>query len=97
MKRIKLNFALLAIIMGLSAAFAFKPAEAKKHARFTTSWFVYNGGGVSNPNNYSIVSSEPDCSGTGALCGIEGTENGTTGHPTQASVNNPTATVKYDQ
>jgi len=90
MKRLKLNFALLAMVLGLSAAFAFKPAEAKTRSKLTFYWFVYNGGGTTNPANYSIVSSDPMCPGSDNLCAIEGNENGSTGHPTQASVNSPT-------
>jgi hypothetical protein len=96
MKTIKLSAALIAVVLGLTAAFAFKSEAPKKNGKFTVAWFQYNGPDPSKPTSYSILPSEPDCGGTGPLCAIEGNENGTTGEPTQASVNAPIATVKYD-
>lgn len=85
MKRIRVNAALLAMMLGATATFAFKaPATSTKTALV---WYKFNGGDQSNPANYSRMSSTPTCNGSAALCAIQGDDNGT--HPAQTTVDSP--------
>jgi hypothetical protein len=96
MKNLKMNFAMLAMVLGITAAVGFKGTAKSVTAKPGTTWFSYNGAGSTNPLNYTKVSARPeDCNGTAALCAIQGDENGSTGHPTQGTVNAPTATAKF--
>jgi len=89
MKKTKFNLGILAVLLGVSTAFAFKsPAAAK--TKTADVWYQYNGNGQSNPNNYTKLAGDPACSGTSTLCAIQGPDNGL--HPSQATVNNPDAT-----
>ena len=82
--------ALIAFV-GLSSAFISKKVITKE--KVSNVWFLYNGtGDPSLPASYEMISGTPTCNGSGALCAIEGTEQGTTGQPTQATVDNPVAT-----
>lgn len=92
----KVNFGLIALIIGASVAFAFNSPAKKSSNSLAVQWFLYNGGGISNPNNYSELPGMPECAGSGVLCAIEAPENGTTGKPTQSGVNSPISTRKYD-
>jgi len=86
MKRIKLSFGILAAMLGLTAAFAFKaPAVAK--TKTGDVWYQYNGGDQSSPSNYTKLSGTPTCNASANLCAIEGADNGL--HPSQATVNSP--------
>ncbi|MGN6639526.1 MAG: hypothetical protein ACTHJ8_11495 [Mucilaginibacter sp.] len=87
MKKIQLSFGMLAVLAGLTAAFAFKaPAPVKNGTALV--WYDFNGGDQSNPNNYTKISGTPSCNSDGALCAIEGEDTGTT-HPSQATVDSP--------
>lgn len=92
----KINFGLVALLVGASAAFAFNAPAKKASNGLAVQWFLYNGGGTSNPNNYSELPGMPECAGGGLLCAIEAEENGNTGKPTQSGVNSPISTRKYD-
>ena len=74
MNRFKINFAAMAVILGLSAAFAFK-SDAKKvsHKPFATAWFTYSGSGSPTaPANYNFAGDEPDdCNGQTTVCAIQ--------------------------
>ena len=86
MQKIKFNFGILAILLGLTAAFAFKaPAVAKP--RTADVWYVFNGGDDTKPANYTKISGTPSCNSGANLCAIEGADNGL--HPSQATVNMP--------
>lgn len=75
MKRIKLNVALVAMVLGCTLAFAFK-APVKK-VPFDQAW-AYGGGSETDPNSYSA--GQPACDpGTTHICYIEAPSNG--GHP----------------
>jgi hypothetical protein len=88
MRKIKFNFGILAALIGLSAAFAFKaPAVAK--TKTADVWYLYNGGDQSNPVNYTKISGTPTCNSSTNLCAIEGPDNGL--HPTQTTVDSPDA------
>ena len=92
----KINTGLIALLVGASAAFAFNAPAKKTSSAVAVQWFQYNGGGISNPNNYSELPGMPACAGAGLLCAIEAPENGSTGKPTQAGVNSPVSTRKFD-
>lgn len=91
MKTLKSSFGVFAAILGLMMAFAFTAPQPKA---MVNPWFKYmgddNGGGESNPENY-LKTSVSSC-GTGSyLCGIQAEEDGTSGIPTQAGVDDPDA------
>ena len=86
MKRIKINLAIFAVILATGAAFAFKAPSTVKH-KTADVWYQFNGGSQSSPSNYTKLAGDPACNGSGALCAIQGPDNGT--HPTQATVNTP--------
>ena len=88
----KINTGLIALLIGASAAFAFNAPAKKAPAKLAVQWFSYNGGGINNPANYSELPGLPGCDGSGTLCAIEAPEDGNTGKPTQAGVNNPVDT-----
>lgn len=73
MKRFKLNFAALAVMLGLTAAVAFQSSAKKAvHHRPTTAWFTYNGSGsLTSPANYTFSEAEPDCEGSDEVCGLQ--------------------------
>ena len=81
---------LLTVIIGAGTIMSMKaPGETKakaptenkptKHkskikAKFTTSWFTYNGSGsITDPANYTEVSGTPDCPGTASMCSVQAT------------------------
>ena len=90
MKKVKFNFGILAIILGLTAAFAFKaPAVAK--AKPGNVWYSYTlGADKTKPASYTRIPDDPGCDDSVELCAIEGPDNGT--HPSQSTVNHPLAT-----
>ncbi|WP_026898547.1 hypothetical protein [Daejeonella oryzae] len=92
----KINFAIFALLLGAGLAFAFNAPVTKPANKLAVQWFLYNGGGESNPNNYSELPGMPSCAGAGVLCAIEAPENGSSGKPTQSGVNSPISTRKYD-
>lgn len=89
MKNLKINFGFVALLLGSFIAFAFKAPEAKQNAPLAVQWFSYNGLGASDPQNYSELPAAPDCDGSAALCAIQAEEDGVSGRPTQAGVDNP--------
>lgn len=90
----KINTGLIALLVGASAAFAFNAPAKKVPARFAIQWFSYNGGTVSDPNNYSELPGMPSCNSGSSLCAIQAPEDGTSGKPTQAGVDAPIAVRK---
>jgi hypothetical protein len=77
MNRFKISFAAMAVILGLSAAFAFK-SDAKKVSRkpLATVWFTYNGSGsLTSPANYTFAGDRPDCEGSDEVCGLQAPED----------------------
>ena len=70
MKNLKSKFALLAMLIGVCLAFAFK-APAKS-SRVTAEWFTYVGGDPNDPGSYmEFGSNPPTCGGTAQLCAIQ--------------------------
>lgn len=95
----KIYLRLLALILVASAAFAFNTIKAKPEKASETTglqWFSYDGGGIGSPSNYTELEEMPDCSGNVNLCAILAPEDGNSGRPTQAGVNSPTQTKKFD-
>jgi hypothetical protein len=73
MNRFKINSSVIAIVLGLSAAFAFK-APAARH--LTNPLWEYNGTtDPTLPSSYSPTTGVP-CSGSDAICTIEAPANG---------------------
>lgn len=68
MKRIKLNLAIVALMLGSVAAFAFKSPQPKP---FSNPFWHYNGGNPDLPGSYTKVTGMPFCPGTTDLCAIE--------------------------
>jgi hypothetical protein len=90
MKRIKINLSLLAMLVAVTAAFAFKAPAKPAVQKQAVAWFSYNGtGSITSPSSYTKLAGTPMCDGDGTLCAIQGEENGSTNRPTQAAVNNP--------
>lgn len=88
MVKTKFYLGMMAAMIGLTAAFAFKaPAVAK--TKTADVWYIYNGGSQSNPLNYTKISGTPSCNTTQDLCAIEGPDNGL--HPSQTTVDSPDA------
>lgn len=71
MKRIKINLAIVAMLFGVTAAFAFK---APAH-QFTNPTWQYQGGAVTDPASYMEVSGNPTCGTSGNLCQIVAPED----------------------
>jgi hypothetical protein len=69
MKRMKINAALLAMVLGATAAFAFKAPV--HHARFANAFWQYNGGNATSASSYTKLDAQPDCQATTNLCAIE--------------------------
>ena len=86
MKKLKLNIAMIAMVLGVSAAFAFKPAEAKvTKANFT--WYAVKTG----TGTFSWQSTQPagSCVAATGTCEISTTIAGTppaNGYPASYSV-----------
>lgn len=87
----KIYLGLVAILMLATATFAFQAPVKTAPATLAVEWFQYNGGGISDPNNYSELPGMPDCNSGSTLCAIQAPENGSSGKPTQAGVDNPIA------
>ncbi|SKB40366.1 hypothetical protein [Daejeonella lutea] len=93
MKNFKINFGLIALILGSFVAFAFKAPEAKQNIGSSIQWFSYNplAGDPDDPQAYSELPGEPECNGDADLCAIQAEEDGISGKPTQAGVDSPVA------
>jgi len=74
MKSFKINVAVIAVVLGISAAFSFKaPAQQSNFSQF---WYSYTGSGdPTDPANYVKDSGVPSCSGTANVCAIFATDN----------------------
>lgn len=91
----------LAIVAAASAVLAFDAPETPTNTldNVQAKWFKYNGGGESNPLNYTEITS-PDPIGQicplvdGFLCAIEAEDDGT-GHPAQADLSDPNTPRRY--
>lgn len=97
LKKINL-FAVAGLIVGGMAVFT--AAKSSASVRVSGTWFEYlgniNGGAETNPQNFELIGSEPtSCNGEAALCAIQGDQDGTSEHPTQATVDQPEAVRKY--
>jgi hypothetical protein len=73
MKKMQLSLSLFAMLVGLGLSFSSFKAAPAKAAKFSTSWFIYNGGPNSDPASYTEVSGTPSCPGNTALCAIQAT------------------------
>jgi hypothetical protein len=90
MKRLKINLSLLAMLVAVTAAVAFKEPAKPAAKNLAVAWFSYNGtGSISSPSSYTKLAGVPSCDGDGMRCAIQGEEDGSTNKPTQAAVNNP--------
>lgn len=90
----KIYLGLIAILMVASAGFAFNAPVKKAPVKVALQWFQYNGGGISDPDNYSELPGMPSCNTGTNLCAIQAEEDGDLGIPTQAGVDSPTAVRK---
>jgi len=88
MKRIKINFAIIAMVLGLTAVFAFK--SPAKHTKFDGPFWQYSGvGSNTDPANYTLVDGDPGCDGTDVTCAIEAPASS---NPNQPSISPALAT-----
>jgi hypothetical protein len=70
MKNLKSKFALVAVLLGVCLAFAFKAPAKSAHT--TTEWFTYVGGDPDDPGSYmEFGPTQPTCGGTANLCAIQ--------------------------
>jgi hypothetical protein len=91
MKRIKLNLALIAMVLGCTVAFAFK-APAKR-ATLNEPW-TYVSGPVTSPSSYSA--GQPSCpQGSNNICYIEAPSDGNT--PAEPVISTDLATKITDK
>jgi hypothetical protein len=75
MNKFKINLAIVAILLGSLGAFAFKAPQHVQKNDDDPEWFQYNGGGISDPSNYTITDNGgtdlPDCpTGTAVRCAV---------------------------
>ena len=89
MKRLKINFAMVAMLLGITAVFAFKAPESKK-AKDSDVWYVFDStkGADTNPNAYTKIPGTPSCTTGSELCAILGPDSGGV-HPSQPTVDSP--------
>lgn len=95
MKKFKINFGFIALFFGVLAALAFKAPEAKQEVAEGIQWFSFEGDDPSDPQDYVELPGPPDCDGASDLCAIQAEENGNTGKPTQAGVDDPQSTREF--
>ncbi|MEO5990293.1 MAG: hypothetical protein ABIP68_01550 [Ferruginibacter sp.] len=78
MKRIRISIvALFAILCGLGLSSFTKPMTPKP---YTDSWFIYDGGSMTAPSNYTFSSTVPTCAQTTRLCAIHVLNDGSDEH-----------------
>ena len=87
MKRIKLNFGLAAMVLGLSATFAFKAPVKAKH--FDNPFWHYVSGDPTQSSSYTRDSGTPDCPGSTNMCAIEAPAS--TSNPNQPAISSQLA------
>lgn len=81
MKKIKMVLPVLAILIGVAAAFASKTnVKADNQSFVDRYWFAYNGPntpeGRTQQSNYSLIGTmEPTCIGSAQVCAILSTKN----------------------
>lgn len=87
MKKIKLNLAMLAMLVAVTAAFAFKAPV--KQVKTTDVWYVYDStkGLEDDPNAYTRFTGTPACTTGSELCAILAPDMGI--HPDQNGVDSP--------
>lgn len=96
MKRLKINLALLAVLLGVTSSFAFKSSNVHKAHKQTEVWFMLTAGAdPTKPASYTKISGDPPCPGTLHLCAIEGPDQGTS-RPSQNTVDSPDDTAQRD-
>lgn len=71
MKRFRINFAMIAIMLGVGAAYAFKAPV--KH--FTNPYWQYDMGLVTDPASYVELPGGPSCGTSGNICAIQAPED----------------------
>lgn len=77
MKKLKLNFGILALVMGIALAFVSSSFKAEQAKTLAESWFEYDlSGDPTAPENYSAVGGTPSCNADGAVCSIFAEVNG---------------------
>jgi len=72
MKSLKFNLSVLAVVLGLTSAFAFK-APARKH--LDNPYWQYESGSVTSPSSYTELSGTPTCAGTHNICAVQAPAN----------------------
>lgn len=77
MRKISINMAMLAAILGLSTAVAFKPAPIKAQA--AQAWQYDGTGNVLDESNYTPATST--CDGNVNICGVMAEADGSGQHP----------------
>jgi hypothetical protein len=83
MKRMKINAALVAMVLGATAAFAFKSPARPAHT--ATAFWQYNGGNATSASSYTKLEAEPDCQASTNLCAIEAQEASNPNQPVISS------------
>ena len=83
MKRMRINAALVAMVLGATAAFAFKAPV--HHARQANAFWQYNGGNATSASSYTKLDAQPDCQASTNLCAIEAPEASNPNQPVISS------------
>lgn len=79
MKKIAAVFAFAALLLGTAGAFA-TSAPFNSKSMLVEKWYFYNGGGESNPANYTLASGTPSCQLGSILCAVK-TSTDASGQP----------------
>lgn len=82
MKKFKVSlFAVLAVILAITASsFTVSPVHTADEE-----WFIFDGGTMTVPGNYSYAGSNPGCEGSARLCAIKVLNDGS-GSPDQSAL-----------
>ena len=68
MKSLKFNLSMLAVLLGLTTAFAFKAPARKAN---TNPYWEYVSGPVTSASSYTELSGMPSCAGRHTICAVE--------------------------
>ncbi len=85
MKKITAVFAFVALLLGTAGAFA-TSAPFNSRSMLIEKWYFYNGGGESNPANYTLASGTPSCQLGSILCAVKTSTDGS-GQPIPTRAN----------
>jgi len=92
MKNLKVNLSAIALLLGISSAFAFKAPVRKTIAN---PYWEYVSGSVTSESSYTELSGSPSCAGNHNICAIQAPADPNT--PTEPSINSGLASRITDK